>query len=252
VTLRALIVDDELVARRRIRRLLGPEPGVTIAGECADGASALKAIAAERPDLVFLDVQMPELDGFEVVKAVPPSELPAIVFVTAFDRYALRAFDVHAIDYLLKPFTRERFRTALARAQSRLERRGRHEGLAALIEELRARPRYLERVAVRGAGRIVLVDLTSIDWLEAADNYIRLHVGTREYLMRETLSTLEKQLDPDRFARIHRSVIVQIDRVAALHPATHGDFEVRLRDGTRLMLSRTWRERLERALGRPL
>jgi two-component system LytT family response regulator len=244
MTLRILIVDDESVARRRIRRLLAAEPDVAVIGECGDGASAIATIGAERPNLVFLDVQMPERDGFEVLQALPTPELPAILFVTAYDRYALRAFDVHAIDFLLKPFTRERFRIALARARERLERRDRDAGLAALAASLRERPRYLSRVPVRTAGRIVLVDLTTVDWLEAADNYVLLHVRSGEYLLRETLAALEAQLDPDRFARIHRSAIVQIDRIVELHPATHGDFDVLLRDGTRLTLSRTWRERL--------
>jgi two-component system, LytTR family, response regulator len=244
MTLRILIVDDESVARRRIRRLLTAEHDVTVIGECGDGGSAIAAIAAEHPDLVFLDVQMPERDGFEVLQAVPPPELPAILFVTAYDRYALRAFDVHAIDFLLKPFTRERFRIALVRARERLDRRDRDAGLAALAASLRQRPRYLSRVPVRTGDRIVLVDLATVDWLEAADNYVRLHAQKREYLLRETLASLESQLDPNRFARIHRSAIVQIDRIAELHPATHGDFDVLLRDGTRLTLSRTWRDRL--------
>jgi two-component system LytT family response regulator len=252
MTLRVLLVDDEAVAGRRIQRLLAAEPDVAVVGECADGATAVGAIEALRPDLVFLDVQMPELDGFEVVQALAPAVLPAIVFVTAFDRYALRAFDIHAIDYLLKPFTAERFRTALARARARLERRAADPGLAALVAELRDRARYLSRIPVRAAGRILLVDLAAIDWMEAADNYVRLHAGRSEYLVRDTLGALERRLDPRRFARIHRSAIVQIDRVAELRSATHGDLEVRLRDGTRLTLSRTWRNRLERALGQGL
>jgi two-component system LytT family response regulator len=252
VKLRALIVDDEALARRRIRRLLAADAHVAVVGECADGASALEAIAALRPDLVFLDVQMPELDGFEVLQRIGGPDLPAIVFVTAFDRYALRAFDVHAIDYLLKPFTRERFRTALARVRERLGRQAGQPGLAALAAELRARPRPLARVAVRVKDRIVLIEASAIDWIDAADNYVRLHAGAAEYLLRETLSGLETQLDPDRFVRIHRSTIVQLDRVRELYPATHGDYDVVLRDGTRLTLSRTWRERLERALGRAL
>jgi two-component system LytT family response regulator len=245
VTVRVLIVDDEPVARRRVRRLLAAEPDVGIVAECADGASALKAIVSEKPDIAFLDVQMPELDGFEVVQSVSPSELPAIVFVTAFDRYALRAFDVNAIDYLLKPFTRERFRTALARARERLDGRRRDGQIAALIDHLRARRRYPSRVAVRTAGRFVIVDWRDVDWIEAADNYVRLHVGGKEFLLRETLAAIEKQLDPERFARIHRSAIVQLDRIAELHPASHGDVDLVLRGGARLVVSRTWRDRVE-------
>ena len=241
---RTLIVDDEAPARRRIRRLLAAEPGMLVAGECGDGESAIASILSMRPELVFLDVQMPERDGFAVVKALPPGPLPAILFVTAYDQYALRAFDVHAVDYLLKPFTGERFRLALSRARERIERRTGDPGLDRLAETLRSRPAYLTRLPVRTAGRTVFVDLSAVDWLEAADNYVRLHVRQREYLVRETLAALEAQIDPDRFIRIHRSAIVQADRVAEIRATSHGDAEVQLRDGTRLSVSRTFRERL--------
>jgi two-component system LytT family response regulator len=250
MTLRAIIVDDEALARRRIRRLLQDEPDVDIIADCADGQTALTEIAAGRPDLVLLDVQMPELDGFEVVQRLRRPAMPEVIFVTAFDHYAIRAFDVHAIDYLLKPVTRERFRMALERARERIGRRTHDAGLVAFIEELRNRARCLARVAVRSRGRILLVPVEAIDWVEAADNYVTLHAGGRQYILRETLVSLERQLDPGRFARIHRSTLVQIDRIAELHPATHGDVVLRLRDGTELTLSRTWRERLERSLGR--
>jgi two-component system LytT family response regulator len=246
MTLRVLIVDDETVARRRIRRLLTTEPDVSIIGECVDGASALSAIAAARPDVAFLDVQMPELDGFEVVRSVTPAELPAIVFVTAYDEYALQAFDVHAIDYLLKPFTRERFRLALTRARERVSTRPTNDRVEDLIEHLRTTRRYPRRVAVRTTDRFVVVDWTEVDWLEAADNYVTLHVGAREFLLRDTLASLEKQLDPERFGRIHRSALVQFDRVAELHPTTHGDVDLVLRNGVRLTLTRTWREAFQR------
>ena len=248
--MRALIVDDEAVARRRIRRLLASEHDIVIAGECGDGGSAVEAIAREMPDLVFLDVQMPNLDGFGVVSALEPAALPAIVFVTAFDQYALRAFDIHAIDYLLKPYTADRFRLAVQRARERIERRGLDAGLTSLAHALRETRQYATRLPVRTGGKIVLVDLRLVDWIDAADNYVRLHVGSREYLHRETLAGLEKQLDPDRFARIHRSTIVQIDRIVELHPASHGDMDVVLRSGTTLTLSRTWRERLDAKLAR--
>jgi two-component system LytT family response regulator len=249
VKLRALIADDETVARRRIRRLLAGASDVVVAAECADGSAAVKAIERERPDLVFLDIQMPELDGFGVLRRIEPHELPAIVFVTAFDRYALRAFDVHAIDYLLKPFTGERFHLALDRARDRIARRSGDPGLTSLAEALRNPPRYLTRVAVRTTSRIVLVDLADVDWIEAADNYARLHSRGREYLVRETLTSLEQQLDPQRFARIHRSTIVQIDRIAELHPAKHGDMDVVLKTGEILSMSRTCRESAARWLG---
>jgi two-component system LytT family response regulator len=251
MSLRVLIVDDEAPARWRIRRLVSSERDLVVAGECSDGAAAVLAIISMRPELVFLDVQMPELDGFEVVRQLDPAALPAVVFVTAFDQYAIRAFDVHAIDYLLKPFSRQRFQLALARARERIQARRSDAGLASLIESLRDRPRYLSRVSVRSNGRIVLVDLRTVDWIEAADNYVRLHAGPREHIMRETLAALERQLDPEVFARIHRSTIVRIDRILELHPASHGDMDVVLRDGTTLTLSRTWRDRVQRLFGRP-
>jgi two-component system LytT family response regulator len=201
-----------------------------------------------RPDLVFLDVQMPERDGFEVVKAIPRTKLPAILFVTAYDQYALRAFDIHAVDYVLKPFTGERFRMALARARERLSRRATDAGLATLAATLRSRPEYFTRLPIRTAGRTVFVEMGAVDWLEAADNYVRLHVKQREYLARATLGSLEARLDPARFVRIHRSVIVQSDRIAETRATSHGDAEVVLRDGTRLTVSRTWREGLRERL----
>jgi len=250
VTLRTLIVDDEAPARRRIRRLLGAERDICVAGECGDGDAALALIARERPDLVFLDVQMPERDGFAVLRALPPEPLPAILFVTAHDRYALRAFDVHAVDYLLKPFTAERFRTAVGRARERILLKTAAGGVASLAESLRAQPAYLTRLPVKTTGATIFVDLAAVDWMDAADNYVRLHVRGREYLVRETLASLEAQLDPARFVRVHRSAIVPIDRVEEIRTEPHGDAEIRLRDGTRIAVSRTFRGHLRAALGR--
>ncbi len=252
MTLRALIVDDEPIARRRMRRLLRDVGGIEIAGECGDGQSALDAIDAASPDLVFLDVQMPGLDGFDVVTGLRPDRRPAIVFVTAFDRYALRAFDVHAVDYLLKPIAPARLRLAVDRARETIERGTAQSGLASLLRELRDAPRRLTRLAVRARGRIVMVNVDAIDWIQAADNYVTVRARGREYLLRETLGALERQLDPAGFVRIHRSTIVALDRIVELRPTSHGDFDVLLRDGTRLTLSRSWREHVERALGRPL
>jgi len=248
-SLRALIVDDEAPARRRIRRLLLSEPDVAVTGECGDGASAIEVIIRARPDLVFLDVQMPERDGFDVVAGIRSGDRPPIVFVTAYDRYALRAFEIHAVDYLLKPFTRERFRTALERVRDRIARRAPDWAVEALVRTLRDRQKYRSRVTVKSGGRTHVLDLASVDWIQAADNYVRLHVQSREYLLRETLASLETRLDPARFVRIHRSVIVPVDRVATLTPVSHGDAEVLLRDGTRLAASRTWRDRLRRVIG---
>ena len=244
--MRVLIVDDEAPARAKVRRYLQEERGVEVVGEATNGVEAVEAIEELAPDLVLLDVQMPELDGFGVVAALEPATLPVIVFVTAFDRYALRACEVHASDYLLKPFTAERLRAAVQRARELLQGRAIDDSLASFAQALRERPRYISRVSVRVSGRIVLVDLSAVDWIEAEDNYVRLHAGARSYLHRETLAALEKQLDPDRFARIHRSAIVQIDRIVELHPATHGDMDIVLRTGKTLPLSRTYREALAR------
>ena len=246
--IRTFIVDDEAPARRRIRRLLLAESDISIVGETGDGSAAVQAVVRDKPDLVFLDVQMPEIDGFGVIRSLPRRCLPAIVFVTAYDEYALHAFDVHAVDYLLKPFTAIRFRTAVGRVRQRIERHTPDPGLEAFACELRDRP-YKTRVTVSSGGRTLVIDLSSIDWMEAADNYIRLHVGAHEYLFRETLSNLEAQVEPGRFVRIHRSIIVAVDRIAAVHAESHGDATVVLRDSTRLDVSRTWRERLKAALG---
>jgi two-component system, LytTR family, response regulator len=248
VTVRTVLVDDEAVARRRMRRLLASEQDVAIVEECGNGAEAVTVIRREAPDLVLLDVQMPELNGFEVIERLG-DHLPCVIFVTAFDRYAMRAFDVHAIDYLLKPFPASRFQLALARARERIRMRQTDAGLVSLIASLKQRSSYLSRVSVKVGGRIVLVDLRTVDWIEAADNYLRLHCGSREYVLRETMAALERQLDPDCFVRIHRSMIVRIDRIREFHPATHGDMDVILRDGTRLTLSRTWRGRARHLLG---
>jgi two-component system LytT family response regulator len=249
MTTRVLLVDDEAVARRRLRRYLAADSTVTIVGECADGRSAVTAIRTLGPDIVLLDVQMPELDGFDVLQALAPAEWPAVIFVTAFDRYALRAFDLHAIDYLLKPFTRDRFALAMARAKARIRGREADDQLAALVEQLRAAPRPPRRVAVRSGQRIVVIDWAEVDWIEAADNYVTLHVGRTQYLLRSTLTALESSLDAHQFVRIHRSAMVQVDRVKELVSETHGDFSIRLRDGSALTLSRTFRDRVERALG---
>jgi two-component system, LytTR family, response regulator len=255
MSLRVLIVDDEPVARRRIRRLLREDREIEIVGECGDGASALTAIRTLSPDLVLLDVQMPEMDGFEVLQGLGADDVPACIFVTAFDRYALRAFEVHALDYVLKPVDGERLRRAVARARRRIaERRGAalDPGVLALLSDLSAGRRYLTRMPVKSAGRLLVVDLADVDCIKAADNYVTLHVGAEQYLARDTMGRLERDLDPKRFVRIHRSTIVQVDRIKELLPDFHGDFTVVLRDGSRVTLSRTYRTKIEHILGREL
>ena len=239
--MRVLIVDDEPLARERIRTLLAGERGVEIAGECPDGLSAVRAINALSPDLVFLDVQMPEMDGFAVLERLSRDRMPAVIFVTAFDQYAIKAFEVCALDYLLKPFDRERFAKALARAKSAGDVTAR---LTALLEEWNGRRKYLDRLVIRGGGRIFFLRVAEIDWIESAGNYVRLHCGNEEHLYRETMARMESALDPARFARIHRSTIVNVERVKELHPLFRGDYTVILRNGRELTLSKGYRDRL--------
>lgn len=246
MSMRILIADDEPVARRRIRRLLRSQADVDVVAEAGDGRAAVDAIYRLAPDLVFLDVQMPELDGFGVVSALPPPR-PAIVFVTAFDHYALRAFEIHALDYLLKPFTRERFEEAFARAR-RPKGADVDAALTALVDSLADRL-YLTRLAVKDVGRIRLVDADDIEWIRAADNYVVVRAAGHDHLVRDTMDRLERELDPRRFVRIHRSTIVHIKRIKELRPALHGDMAIVMRDGTRFTLSRSYRERVSRVLG---
>jgi len=248
--LRVVVADDEPPARRRVRALLEREPGVEVVGEARDGGEAVAVVDELRPDLLFLDVQMPVATGFEVLAAIP-GRPPATIFVTAYDQYALRAFEVHALDYLLKPFDAERFRLTLARARERLGHAPAvgDPRLLALLAELQPRRAFVERFAVRGSdGRIRFVCADEIDWVEAEANYARLHAGGRSHLLRETMTALEEKLDPARFLRIHRSTIVRLDRIQELEPLFQGEYLVRLRDGTRLTSGRTYRARLQRAL----
>ena len=259
--IRTLIVDDEQMARASIRVLLGADPDIELVGECGSGLDAMTAIAARAPELVFLDVQMPRMNGFEVLSAIGDARRFVVVFVTAYDSYALDAFDVHALDYVLKPFDDRRFHRALERAKDQI----RHTRLDQLATELvhavsgtapAERPGAAdlgERIVIRDGGRTVLVPLPDIDWIEAADYYVQLHVGVKSYLHREPLRDLEARLDPRRFVRIHRSTIVAIDRVRELRPSAHGDHCVRLRDGTDLKLSRARRGMLRALLaGQPV
>jgi two-component system LytT family response regulator len=245
--LSVLLVDDEPLARERLRALLDDAAEVKIVGECASGRTAVKAIQEKRPDLVFLDVQMPGLDGFGVVEQIGAARMPAIVFVTAFDQYALKAFEIHALDYLLKPFDRERFEATLARARETIRLRAAgsgDQGITALLESLAARRKYAERLLVKCAGKERLLPVAEVDWFEAAGNYVKIHTGGERLLLRETMANLEERLDPEQFARIHRSTIVNLRKVKELEPWFHGDYVVRLTDGQKLTLSRSYRGRL--------
>jgi len=251
--IRTLIVDDEPLARERVRLLLEKEPDLEIVGECGDGHEALQTIRKTSPDLVFLDIQMPELDGFGLLAQLDPARLPAIIFVTAFDQFALRAFEVHALDYLLKPFDSERFQAAVRRARQWVQRNQGGEWdprLSALLTDLKGASKVPDRLAVKSGGRVLLVRIEDVDWVEAADNYVNLHVGRESHLLRETMNALESRLAPERFLRISRSTIVNLDRIKELQPMFHGEYTVILHDGTRLTLSRGHREKLSLLLGK--
>jgi len=245
--IRTLIADDEPLARDRLRQLLEAEAEIEIIGECMDGAEALAAIQKDSPDLVFLDVQMPELDGFSVLEALEGQPMPVIVFVTAHDKFALRAFEVHAVDYLLKPFDRERFQAALRHATEHVRNKaaGMHtEPQAAVLTQLRPQAKPLDRLAVKSGAHIVWVSLADIDWIESADNYVELHVGPKSHLLRETLNALEERLPAEKFVRISRSAMVNPLRIKELRRMLYGGYEIRLTNGATLTLSRRYRDKL--------
>lgn len=258
--LRTVIVDDEPAARRGLRLLLDRDVRVVVAGEASSGAEAVALIRREKPDLVFLDVQMPDGDGFSVLRQLGTGFAPAVVFVTAYDEHALRAFEVNAIDYLLKPYDDARFASALGRACEAIRRRqaeGVNERLVQLLDYLQAggaaRPAApaeseSERILIKSSGEIFFLKAAEIDWIEAEGDYMKFHVGGRAHLMRETMARLEARLDPARFIRIHRSTIVNLDRVRKLSPSFAGDYMVGLQDGTSLKLSRGYHERIEALL----
>jgi two-component system LytT family response regulator len=244
--IKTLIVDDEPLARERVRRFLRDESDIEFVGECGNGAEAVSKIKQEKPDLVFLDIQMPEKNGFEVIKSLDAKSIPTVIFVTAYDQYALQAFDVHALDYLLKPFNRERLHRAVLRAREHIENKTRgnlDERLMSLIADLKSEKKYLERLVVKSVGRVFFLKINEIDWIEAAGNYLKLHAGRESHLIRETMNGIEAKLNPDKFLRIHRSTVVNIDSIKELHPMFSGDYSVILRNGTELTLSRNYRER---------
>jgi len=249
---RVVIADDEPLVRRGLRAFVEASPGVSLVGEARNGREAVDIIRAQRPDLLFLDVQMPELDGFGVLQALAGEPVPVVVFVTAYDEYAIRAFDVHAVDYLLKPFDEDRFRTALGRARSRLgERRADtlDQRLEAVLSALRAREQYADRLLVKSEGRVTVVQVEDVDWIEAADNYARVHTARGRYLVREPIKSLERKLDPRHFARVHRSAIVNLARVRELQPMFGGEYVIILSTGTKLTLSRGYRDAFRDRLG---
>ena len=245
--IRVVIVDDEPLARERIRTMLEGRGDLRIVAECGDGEKAVELLRREKPDLVFLDVQIPEFDGFAVLEALGSEPLPVIVFVTAFDEYAIRAFDVSAVDYLLKPFDRDRFEKALDRARDRLARAPVGDAdreLRAFIAQLRAEHAYTTRFVVRSEGKLSFVRAQDVDWIDAAGNYVRLHAGGKAHLLRETMKAVESRLNPETFLRVHRSAIVNVDRIVSLEPYFHGEYVVTMRDGAKLTSSRSHSARL--------
>jgi two-component system, LytTR family, response regulator len=249
MTIRALIVDDEPPARDLISTLLRDEPDLEVVGQCANGRDAVAAIKRHSPDLVFLDVQMPGMDGFAVLAELTADRLPLVIFVTAFDQHAIRAFEVHALDYLLKPFEYDRLRQAVRHARTQLAQGPATAGqtrLISLLEELHNRGQSWNRLAIRDAGRILFLQPDEIDWIEAEGNYVRLHVGKESHLLRETMNATEERLASKNFLRVNRSTIVNLERVTEWQPLFHGDSVVILRDGTRLTVSRGYRQSLDR------
>jgi two-component system, LytTR family, response regulator len=251
--LRVLVADDEAPARQRLIDLLHKDAQVKAVLEAGDGQAAVEMIEREAPDLVFLDVQMPQLDGLEVVKAIGPDAMPLTVFVTAYDQHAIKAFEANALDYLLKPFSDERLEAALCRAKARHDERSMREFGRNVLRMISAGPAdYLDRLVVKSAGTTRFLRVADIDWIEGAGVYVNLHVGGKELLYRAALNELADCLDPLRFVRVHRSAIVNIDSILELQPISHGEFEIVLKDGHRSRVSRTYRVLLEKRLGQSL
>lgn len=247
MTIRTIIVDDVELARERVKILLG-DPEIEVVAECENGREAIEAIRNLEPDLVFLDVQMPKIGGFDVIATVGVERMPAVIFVTAYDEFALRAFETGAIDYLLKPFDEDRLSKAVARAKRQIRREDApadiEDRLRKLLKDVRTEPQYLKRIPVKSARGTTLVLVEEIDWIASAGHYLELHAGRETHLIREKLSHIETRLDPELFMRIHRSTIVNLDRIKSLHPLFNGDQIVILKDGRELNLSRTYHERL--------
>lgn len=253
--IRALIVDDEPLARRFIRRMLRDDRDLEILGEASSGREAVAMIDKDNPDVVFLDVQMPEMDGFAVLESIRTNKLPEIIFTTAYEQYAIRAFELHALDYLLKPFDQARFKDAIRHAKERFRSDRPQDGRAqigALLESIRNKTEYLERIMIRAGGRITFLNTREINWIEADDKYVHLHTDKGSSMVRQTLSMMEAQLDPKKFRRIHRSTIVNVERIKELQPLFNGEHSVTLENGTKRVLSRNYKDKLFEFLGKPL
>ena len=249
-----LIVDDEPLARQGLRMWLAADPAVASIAEAKNGREAVDAIRLSPPDLVFLDVQMPEMDGFEVVQEIGAERMPAVIFVTAHDHHAIQAFEINALDYLLKPVTQERFAQALDRAKARLAARPglqENQRIIGLLETIVSPRLRMKRLAVRSAGKTVFVDVADVDWIEAAENYVQLHCGKTNHLLHVPLNTLEKSLDPALFLRIHRSIVVNLTRIREMQPGANGEFVLTLENGVRLQSGRSYHDKLKALTANP-
>jgi two-component system, LytTR family, response regulator len=257
--IRTIIADDEHLARKKLRLLLGAEPAVQVVAECQDGQETISAVQAHKPDLLLIDIRMPDLDGFQVLKQIPPEEMPVVVFTTAFDQFAIRAFEAHALDYLLKPFEAERLHHAIERARAELLKFHNRDLTSRILHLLAssAEPKMGskpvdDRMVIRAGGKVVFLDVKEIDWIEAAANYVKLIVGKDSYLLREGIGSIAERLDPERFVRIHRSAIVNIHKIKELQPCESGEYIAVLKNGKELSCSRGYRTELQRLIGKTL
>src|SRR5580658_704553 len=257
-TIRAIIADDEHLARKKLRVLLGSEPGVQVLAECEDGQHTIGAVQAHKPDLLLIDVRMPDLDGFQVLKQIPADQMPVVIFTTAYDQFAIRAFEAHALDYLLKPFEGERLHHAIERTRVELLKSHDRDLTSRILDLLAKKEPAMEsrqvddRMVIRAGGKVVFLDVREIDWIEAAANYVKLNVGKDSYLLREGIGSVLKRLDPDRFIRIHRSAIVNVRKIKELQPCESGEYIAILKNGKELSCSRGYRTELQRLIGQSL
>jgi two-component system, LytTR family, response regulator len=254
--MRVIIADDEVLSRQKLRLMLGSEPGIQIMAECRDGAETVRALTLHHPDLLMLDIQMPDLDGFEILSGIPVEKMPMVIFTTAYDRHAVRAFEAHALDYLLKPFDQERLHQAVNRARAELlkahDREATERVLKYLSESATQGARASRRFVVKAGGRVVFLSFDEIDWVEAAANYVKVNVGKQSYLLREGIGRVAERLDPAQFIRIHRSVIVNLEKIKELQPVNSGEYIVILKDGKELSCSRGYRAGLQQFIDRGL
>ncbi len=251
--IRTIIVDDEQPARNKLKLFLASEKDFTLICECKNGTDAIAALGKYRADVVFLDIQMPEVDGFSVIASVPKERLPVVVFVTAYDTFAVKAFEIHALDYLLKPFDRERFQQSVVRIRKAMDRSSierHHSQILSILDDIKTHRTHPERILIKSAGRVYFVNIDDVDWVEAVGNYVKLHVGNEPHLIRKTMNALERQLHQRKFVRIHRSTLVNIDRIKELQPWFQGDYHAVLHNGKRLSVSKSCRKKLTEILGR--